>query len=40
MPQFRKRPVIIEAEQWFPGKGVEVPGSGTGLGRIHERGSR
>lgn len=23
MPRFRKRPVVIEAEQWFPGKPVE-----------------
>jgi hypothetical protein len=23
MPQFRKRPVVITAEQWFPGKPVE-----------------
>jgi hypothetical protein len=23
MPRFRKRPVIISAEQWFPGKDVE-----------------
>lgn len=22
MPRFRKRPVIIEAEQWFPGKAI------------------
>jgi hypothetical protein len=24
MAQFRKRPVVVEAEQWFPGK--DVPG--------------
>lgn len=24
MPKFRKKPVVVEAEQWFPGK--EVPG--------------
>ena len=23
MPKFRKKPVIIEAEQWFPGKHIE-----------------
>ena len=23
MPKFRKRPVIVEAEQWWPGKRVE-----------------
>ena len=23
MPKFRKRPVVIEAEQWFPSKHVE-----------------
>lgn len=22
MPKFRKKPVVIEAEQWFPGKDV------------------
>jgi len=22
MPRFRKRPVIVEAEQWFPGRAV------------------
>ncbi len=22
MPKFRKKPVVIEAEQWFPGKEV------------------
>lgn len=22
MPKFRKRPVIVEAEQWWPGKSV------------------
>jgi len=22
MPKFRKRPIVIEAEQWFPGKDV------------------
>lgn len=23
MPKFRKKPVVIEAEQWFPGRDVE-----------------
>lgn len=23
MPKFRKRPIVIEAEQWFPGKHME-----------------
>jgi len=23
MPHFRKRPVIISAEQWFPGKNID-----------------
>ena len=23
MPKFRKRPIVIEAEQWFPGKAVD-----------------
>jgi hypothetical protein len=23
MPRFRKKPVVIEAEQWFPGKRVD-----------------
>lgn len=23
MAKFRKRPVVVEAEQWFPGKAVE-----------------
>ena len=23
MPKFRKKPIIVEAEQWFPGKEVE-----------------
>lgn len=23
MPKFRKKPLVIEAEQWFPGKQVE-----------------
>lgn len=23
MPRFRKRPVVISAEQWFPGKEIE-----------------
>jgi len=23
MPKFRKKPVVVEAEQWFPGKEVE-----------------
>lgn len=22
MPKFRKRPVVIEAEQWFPGRNI------------------
>lgn len=23
MPKYRKKPVVVEAEQWFPGKEVE-----------------
>lgn len=23
MPKFRKRPVVVEAEQWFPGKCID-----------------
>jgi hypothetical protein len=23
MPKFRKKPVVIEAEQWFPGKEID-----------------
>jgi len=23
MPKFRKKPVVVEAEQWFPGKSIE-----------------
>lgn len=23
MPKFRKKPVVVEAEQWFPGKHVD-----------------
>lgn len=34
MARFRKKPVVIEAEQWFPGKHVDgvfvpVPGDGA-----------
>lgn len=41
MPKFRKKPVVIEAEQWFLGKqvdGVEPPAPnerGTGYGYIN-----
>lgn len=40
MAKFRKKPVVIEAQQWFPGKqvdGVEKPAPnerGTGYGYI------
>lgn len=40
MPQFRRKPEIIEAEQWFPGKEIEgvvmKPNflGGKGYGRI------
>lgn len=23
MPKFRKKPIVVEAEQWFPGKDIE-----------------
>ena len=23
MPKYRKKPVVVEAEQWFPGKNIE-----------------
>ena len=36
MPKFRKKPVVVEAQQWFPGKevpGVTVPDSYLGVAR-------
>ncbi len=40
MARYRKRPIIVEAEQWFPG--VEIPGLtrgplGIGVVTIHEQ---
>lgn len=29
MPKFRKKPIIIEAEQWFPG--IEIDGVNAGI---------
>ncbi len=29
MPKFRKKPIVIEAEQWFPGKEIEGLGYST-----------
>lgn len=23
MPKFRKKPIVVEAEQWFPGKAID-----------------
>jgi len=38
MAKFRRKPVVIEAEQWFPGvkiKGVTEPDWESRLGTIH-----
>ena len=38
MPKYRKKPVVVEAEQWFPGKDVDGVVWYTwldGKGRIH-----
>ena len=34
MPKFRKKPIIVEAEQWFPGKKVEGVREYLGYGYI------